>query len=131
MEIQELLVVALKREVPRGNIVVAVEFQVFKRGRDAEPAGHRRRFGAGHSRLADNHNGAAAHRAAHQDYFQLNRGLSSQIPRAEKKHTGRTDVPRNKRYRKVFRSPVNAAEPQRKPQARSWIFALLREYTHR
>src|SRR5262249_40594887 len=95
-------------EVARGDVVVAVKFQVVERCRDAEPSRHGRGLAAPHARPADDHHIAPAHRAAHQHDLELDRRLRGERARTEKKYPGRADVPRHQGNGKVFRSAVYA-----------------------
>jgi len=94
----------------RGDVVVTVEFQVFKGSGNPEPARHGRGFSSRYTRLADDDYVAAAHRPADQHHFQFDRSLRRQIARTKKKYAGRTDVARPQGNRKVSGSAVDTAQ---------------------
>ena len=115
----------------RGDVVVTVEFQVFKGSGNPEPARHGRGFSSRYTRLADDDYVAAAHRPADQHHFQFDRSLRRQIARSKKKYAGRTDVARHQGNRKVFGSAVDTAQAQGKAQTRARVLALLRKDANR
>ena len=109
------------------NLIVAIKFQIVEGSGNTKPAGHGRGFDANDVSFTDDDHVAAAHGAADQDNFEFDGGGDSELPGAEEKDAGGTDVAGNQSDRKIFGAAGYAAKAKREAQGSSGIFALLVE----